>query len=251
MIPRRSAVVAPLALAALLVSFSAWEGAPLRAVPFERLVSPRPAHWVLDTTGTLTAAEVKSLDARVEAARERSGGEIAVVVIDSTDGRPPRDYATALANRWLIGDQALQNGILILLAKKDRRAEIALGKGIAGEREALLAREILEGEMAPRFQAGDWAGGLLAGVEGAAGRILDPREAAPPAPKGPEAGRRSPQPEETLVEPGKSGTLRTVWGLAALAALSVAGLLFARLRDRRRTGPNRKPGGPPPPRSMR
>jgi len=167
----RYAGLLPFAVLASMAVF----GGPTRAwaMPLERLVSPRPSHWVLDTTGTLSPRDISMIDSRVEEVRQRTGGEIAVVVVDSTDGQPPRDYATALANRWLIGDQAKRNGILILLAKSDRRAEIALAKGIDGERETGVARDIMERSMVPRFKAGDYPGGLYAGVEGAAERILD------------------------------------------------------------------------------
>lgn len=156
-----------------VLSLCAWLLAlPLSAIPLDRLPSPRPTHWVLDTTRTLRPQEIARLEAEAAAAKARTGGEIAVVVVDSTDGRPAHDYATALANRWLLGDQAKRNGVLVLLAVADRRAEIALGKGIDGERERTIARDLLERDMAPRFRQGDWAGGLLAGVRGAAGRIL-------------------------------------------------------------------------------
>ena len=161
-----------LALSPFVYALAFAPAPPLLAIPLDRLVSPRPAHWVLDTTATLSPQEIGRIDAEAEGARRRTGGEIAVVVVDSTGGLSAREYATALANRWLVGDQGLRNGVLILLAKADRRSEIALGKGIDGERERRIARDLLEREMAPRFRAGDWAGGLLAGVRGAGGRIL-------------------------------------------------------------------------------
>jgi uncharacterized protein len=214
---------------------------PLLAVPVDRLFSPRPAHWVLDQTATLSAADVAAIDAVVDAARARTGGEIAVVLIDSTDGRPARDYATELGNRWRLGDQGLDNGVVLLVAKGDRRAEIALGKGIDDGHRALVAQEIMNQEMVPRFKEGDYAAGVVAGVRACAERILDARLAtsAPIAPDGERAPVPAPVPvipdPPAPLPPGAEAPPFARGVVTWVASLLAAGILgFVLLRRPRR-----------------
>lgn len=164
-------------------------GAVLRAVPVERLRSPLPFHWVLDETGTLAPRDIALLDARAQAARDRSGGEVLLVLVGSTDGAVPRAYATELANRWQVGGKEGRSGILILLAKNDRNAEIVLSKGIDGTWQTGEAQSIMDWEMVPHFRNGEVVRGLAAAVDAAADRILVPSRDHPPAagPAGPPA----------------------------------------------------------------
>ncbi|HEX7184792.1 MAG TPA: TPM domain-containing protein [Thermoanaerobaculia bacterium] len=149
--------------------------ASARAVPMEQIPSPRPG-WAVDLTGTLTPEALRELDRLGDEVKARNGAEIAVVVVGSTDGEQPRAYATRLANAWGIGSAEADNGLLILAALDDRAAEIVLGTGVDSARSRQEADEIMQGEMVPRFRAGDPSGALLQGARACAARILDGSE---------------------------------------------------------------------------
>jgi uncharacterized protein len=145
---------------------------PASAVPLARLRDPRPAAWVLDDTGTLDQATRAALEAAARDVRSAALGELMVVVIDSVDGEPPRAYATRLFNAWRIGTGARDDGVLVLAALSDRKAEIVLGDGLDGPEQVRASESIMQSEMVPRFKDGDAPGALLAGARACAGRIL-------------------------------------------------------------------------------
>lgn len=160
----------------IVLAFSLFAvAASARAVPVEQIPSPRPG-WAVDLTGTLTPETLRELDRLGDEVKARNGAEIAVVVIGSTDGEQPRAYATRLANAWGIGSAETNNGLLILAALDDRAAEIVLGTGVDSARSRQEADEIMQGEMVPRFRAGDPSGALLQGARACAARILDGSE---------------------------------------------------------------------------
>ncbi len=100
----------------------------LSATP-EEIPPPPRGQWVVDRTGGLSGATVDSLN-RVCAALDASGAaQLGVAVIDSTGGAPPRGFATRLFNHWGVGRRDTNDGVLIFVAVKDRKAEIILGDG--------------------------------------------------------------------------------------------------------------------------
>jgi uncharacterized protein len=188
---RRTATRRPTSLSLCLYLALAFPApAALRAAAVDQLASPLPSHRVLDQTGTLTPQDIALLDARAQAARDRSGGDVLVVLVDSTDGALPRAYATELANRWQVGGEEGRNGILILLAKNDRKAEIVLSKGIDGDWQTGEAKSIMDWEMVPHFRNGEVVRGLAAAVDAVADRILVPSRD-----NGPAAGSTAPSSE--------------------------------------------------------
>ena len=170
----------PLGLVLLVVLAAA----PAGAVTVEGVPSPRPGGWTVDLTGTLRAEDVQALDRLGEEVKAQTGAELAVVLIDSTDGRPHREFATALSNRWGIGDREKDNGVLVFAALADRAAEIVLGDGIDGPEQVRIAEEIMQGEMVPRFRAGDPGAAVFHGALACAQRILGATPAAAGMPSG-------------------------------------------------------------------
>src|SRR5690349_16357034 len=109
-------LVAALALASSIAVPLAREATPVRDVP-----DPRPAHHVVDLTGTLTSADVAAIDRAARDASRR--GELFVAVVSSTDGVDSRRWATSLSNRMRLDPQARNRGVLLMAALGDRKAE--------------------------------------------------------------------------------------------------------------------------------
>jgi uncharacterized membrane protein YgcG len=146
-------------LLALLLSLPAL-GATVDSIP-----RPAPGSWSVDTTGTLrpeTLAEVNRLGTNVDASGQ---GQLAVVMVDSTEGVQPRAFATDLFNLWGIGHEDRDDGVLLFVAMSDRKVEIVLGDGVDSaadtERSDALMARIL-----PLFKAGDPDGAVLEGTRG-------------------------------------------------------------------------------------
>jgi uncharacterized membrane protein YgcG len=143
------------------------------AVTLEQVPDPRPGGWAVDLTGTLPAETLAELNRLGDDVKARTGAELVVVVVGSTDGVKPRDFALRLANSWGIGERARDNGLLVFAALDDRRAEILLGDGIDGDANIRTSEAIVQGVMLPRFRRGDPAGAVLQGSQACARRILD------------------------------------------------------------------------------
>lgn len=155
---------------------------PGRAVGIADIPSPRPNGWAVDLTGTLHRDDLQALDRLGDEVKAQTGAELAVVVIGSTDGAGAREFATSLANGWGIGEAEKDNGVLIFAALDDRAAEIILGDGVDGPEQVQASEAIMQGEMVPRFRAGDPGGAVFYGALAAARRILHATPTATAAP---------------------------------------------------------------------
>src|SRR5262249_28580195 len=98
----RPAASAPFLLSAFVVLLMA-AALPAAAVTVEEIPSPRPNGWAVDQTGRISQERLAEIDRVGDEVRAKGGGEIAVVVIGTTDGVPSRPFATRLFNRWKIG----------------------------------------------------------------------------------------------------------------------------------------------------
>jgi uncharacterized protein len=144
-------------LARLIVASCLLLGLPGRAAgrPVNRIPDPRPSgSHVADTTGRVDAWTRTRVDELVADARGR--GEILVVVTDSTEGTRPRAFATRLFNRLRIGSPGRNDGVLLLVALDDRKAEIVLGDGLTIS--TAVTDEIMSQQIVPRMKANDLSG---------------------------------------------------------------------------------------------
>jgi len=157
------------ALALLLVA--GWVGW-CHATPVTSLVDPRPTSAVLDRTGTLPRDTIVALDHLAREVRLQTRADLMVVMVDSTDGEPARRYATALFNRWGIGDAARDDGVLIFVALRDRKAEIILGDGVDEPSQVQMAERIMQQIIVPRFKAGNPTAAVFEGAVACARDIL-------------------------------------------------------------------------------
>ena len=136
-------------------------------------VQPVPAlsARVIDQAGTLDAAQRQGLEDRLAAYEQASGPQIAVLMIATTAPEDIAAYAQRVADQWKIGRRAVGDGLLIVVAKNDRKMRIEVAKALEGAVPDLAARQIIDTAMKPAFQAGDYAGGLQAAIEKLQARI--------------------------------------------------------------------------------
>ena len=115
---------------------------------------------VTDYTNTLNQNELISLEQKLVAFNDSTSTQIAVVIMQSVGGYDISDYSTQLFNKWGIGDQKKNNGVLILVAKQDHKIFINTGRGIEGVLPDVLCKRIITNDIQPNFRAGDYYGGL-------------------------------------------------------------------------------------------
>lgn len=121
---------------------------------------PNPPRLVYDATLTLAQHEVEQLESKLVAYNDSTSTQIAIVIIRSTDEYPIDEYSFELAEKWGIGQKNRNNGILILVAKDDRKIAIATGYGVEGAVPDALAKRIINQIIRPNFRTDKYYQGL-------------------------------------------------------------------------------------------
>ena len=132
---------------------------------FAQLAVPALTAHVVDSTGTLSAEQVQQLDGKLSAFEQSSGAQVVVLLVPTTQPEDISSYANRVANTWKIGRKEIGDGLLLVVAKNDRKVRIEVAKTLEGAVPDLAAKRIINQAITPRFKQGDFAGGLEAGVE--------------------------------------------------------------------------------------
>lgn len=161
-------------LVLLALAFVAWPaGAQMPSVASAPRLQPVPAlsARVIDQTGTLDAAQRAGLETRLADFERRKGSQIVLLMVPTTAPEDIASYANRVAGDWKIGRKAVGDGLLVVVAKDDRRMRIEVAKTLEGPVPDLAASRIIDEEMMPRFRQNDFAGGLNAAVDRLVGLV--------------------------------------------------------------------------------
>ncbi len=132
---------------------------------------PALAGRVIDQTGTLSSAQQQALGDKLAAVEAKRGSQLVVLMVASTQPEDIAAYGQRVADQWKIGRLAVGDGILIVVAKDDRRVRIEVAKALEGAVPDLAARQIISDVISPAFRKGDFAGGLNAAIDRLDARI--------------------------------------------------------------------------------
>ena len=146
-------------LQAIAVLFLLIAGTAHAAMP------PKPAGPVLDEANIIPDDQEAALSQRLSAYNAQTGRAIVVATIASLDGEEIATYGPALGRAWGVGGKTTDQGLIFLIAPNDRRVRIEVGYGLEEFMPDVLAGRIIASEVTPRFKAGDYPGGINAGVE--------------------------------------------------------------------------------------
>ena len=124
------------------------------------LEKPAQREYIVDTAGMVTVEDRQRITKIGDDLRTQTKAEIVVVTIDTLEGRDIETYANELFRRWGLGDEKLNNGVLLLIVKADRKFRIEVGYGLEGEITDGRSGEILDG-MKNDFRQGNYSGGIL------------------------------------------------------------------------------------------
>jgi uncharacterized protein len=143
-----------LALVLFLLACAAAQAQQLAAIP--ALTGP-----VIDTTMTLDAATKQQLEAQALALQQRKGSQLQVLVVPTTEPEDIAQYAVRAFDQYQLGRKGTNDGVLLVVAKDDRRARIEVGYGLEGAIPDATAIRVITEYMTPKFRAGDFNGGLI------------------------------------------------------------------------------------------
>jgi uncharacterized protein len=166
-------------LAAVLVAAAAAVGASVFSADS---LPPPPPHYFNDFAGLVSAADAQRLDAKLTAFDEQSSNQVVVAVFPELPSPSLEDFTIRTAQSWRAGREKLDNGVVLFVFVKDRKSRIEVGYGLEGALPDITARHILDDTLAPRFRAGDYAGGLEAAIDAIIAATKGEYKATPPQP---------------------------------------------------------------------
>lgn len=126
---------------------------------------------VTDLTGTLTPGQAAALEAKLRAFEQAKGSQVVVLVVPTTQPEEIEQYSIRVAEAWKLGRKGIDDGAILLVARDDRKVRIEVGYGLEGVLPDAIANRIIDEDIVPRFRAGDYYGGITAGVDRVLGVI--------------------------------------------------------------------------------
>ena len=120
---------------------------------------------VNDYAGVLGQEQAQNLESQLAAFEQATGHQVAVLTIPTLAGEDIEGFSIRVAENWQIGKKGFDNGVILVVAVKDRRLRLEVGYGLEGVLPDATAKRIISEYIVPRFRAQDYAGGVAAGID--------------------------------------------------------------------------------------
>lgn len=135
--------------------------------------APKPARLYNNLSkefpNLLSAPEAQALEKKLVDFAEKTSNQIVVIVVDDLSGYEPWDYATKIGDKWKVGHEKEDNGIVLLIkptgGKGEKKTFIATGRGLEGAIPDYTCNEIVENELLPNFKKNNFYEGITSALE--------------------------------------------------------------------------------------
>ncbi len=195
----------------LLFAFAAWA----------QVAVPELTRRVTDLTSTLSAGQVAALEGKLEAFEAAKGSQIAVLIVPTTQPEDIAQFGIRVADQWKVGRKKIDDGVILIVAKNDRKLRLEVGYGLEGAIPDAIAKRVIAETITPYFRGGDFYGGIDAGVTQLM-RLIEGEQLPPP--KAPETGGGA---GEAAFFPLIIGGVIAGWVLSLLMSRPAAGGIAA------------------------
>ena len=145
----------------LLCALTAWA----------QVAVPQLSRRVTDLTATLSADQVAALESKLAAFEAKKGSQIAVLIVPTTQPEDIEQFGIRVADQWKIGRKKIDDGVILIVARDDRKLRIEVGYGLEGAIPDAIAKRVIAETITPYFKTGDFYGGIDAGVQQLMGLI--------------------------------------------------------------------------------
>jgi uncharacterized protein len=137
---------------------------------------------VTDLTATLDAGQKQLLENKLSAFEAGKGSQIAVLIVPTTQPETIDQFGIRVVEAWKLGRKGVDDGVLLLIAKDDRKLRIEVGYGLEGALNDATAKRIVSEIIGPDFKRGEFYAGIDAGVD-AIIKVIQGEQLPPPAPR--------------------------------------------------------------------
>jgi len=120
---------------------------------------------VTDLTNTLSPSQTQQLEQKLAGLESEKGSQLVILIIPTTQPESIEQYAYRVAEQWKIGRKNTDDGVLLLVAKKDRKLRIEVGYGLEGAIPDAIAKRVIAETITPYFKIDDFFGGISAGAD--------------------------------------------------------------------------------------
>jgi uncharacterized protein len=120
---------------------------------------------VNDYAGVMSQDQVRSLESQLAQFDQETGHQVAVLTVPTLEGEDIEGFSIRVAESWKIGKKGFDNGVILVVAVKDRRLRLEVGYGLEGVLPDAIAKTITSNYIVPRFRSQDYAGGIIAGID--------------------------------------------------------------------------------------
>jgi len=127
--------------------------------------APNPPTLVNDFTETLTKDQKESLNRKLYQFDDSTSTQITVIIVKTTDGMDIADYALELGEKWGVGQKGNNNGVILLIAKDDRKLNISPGYGLEKALSDVTCKQIIDYTIVPNFKGDDYYRGIEEGTD--------------------------------------------------------------------------------------
>ena len=193
----------------------------------------QPAQYVVDLGGVLDAGARARLNGLLKDLEAKTTSQVVVLTVNSLEGEPIESFSHQTAVKWGLGQKGKDNGVLLIVAVKDRKYRLEVGYGLEAVLPDSLVGSLGRQFLVPNFRRGDFAGGIVAAVTEIAAIVSGGKAGGPGAEGAP------PAQGEAVAQKDRAGSSQLTLVLLIIfiiLMLGVIALSLPRLWSRRRDG---------------
>lgn len=119
---------------------------------------------VNDYASVMPAQQAQALESQLAQLERHSGHQVVVLTVPTLDGEDIEGFSIRVAENWKVGKKGYDNGVILVVAVKDRRLRLEVGYGLEGLLPDAIAKRIIADYIVPHFRQQDYTGGIMAGI---------------------------------------------------------------------------------------
>lgn len=135
------------------------------------VVVPRLTGPVVDQARLFRNQDIPGIEKWLEDIKARGKVQIQVVTLESLQGITIEEFSIQIADQWKIGGAKTDNGLIFVVAPKERKVRLEVGQGLEGVLPDIFAKRIVSDVIAPYFRKGEYEQGIIAGIEAALEKV--------------------------------------------------------------------------------